>query len=93
MTAATLPRPGNALDAALLSFTAPPPGFQQVDRLPFDHERRLMSALVATPDGSELLITKGAPESLLQRCVGVPAGAASHPGWAVWVGVARGCGR
>jgi Mg2+-importing ATPase len=66
---------GNALDAALLAVAAPPPGFQQVDRLPFDHERRLMSALVETPDGPRLLITKGAPESLLPRCVNVPTDA------------------
>ena len=66
---------GNALDAALLANATPPPGFHQVDRLPFDHERRLMSALVETPDGSRLLITKGAPESLLPRCASVPAGA------------------
>ena len=66
---------GNALDAALLMTAAPPPGFQQVDRLPFDHERRLMSALVDTPNGPRLLITKGAPESLLPRCVDVPPAA------------------
>jgi Mg2+-importing ATPase len=63
---------GNALDAALLATAAPPPGYQQVDHLPFDHERRLMSALVATPDGAKLLITKGAPESVLPRCLDVP---------------------
>ena len=66
---------GNALDAALLATAAAPPGYRQVDRLPFDHERRLMSALVEAPDGRRLLITKGAPESLLPRCVSVPAAA------------------
>ena len=64
---------GNALDTALLAAAAPPAGFRQVDRLPFDHERRLMSVLVDTPDGPPLLITKGAPESLLPRCVDVPS--------------------
>jgi P-type Mg2+ transporter len=72
---ADLAASGNALDAALLATAAAPPGYQQVDRLPFDHERRLMSALVETPDGHRLLITKGAPESLLPRCVSVPAAA------------------
>jgi Mg2+-importing ATPase len=69
---ADLASSGNALDAALLATAAPPPGYQQVDRLPFDHERRLMSALLATPDGAKLLITKGAPESVLPRCLDVP---------------------
>jgi len=62
---------GNALDAALLAAAPPPPGYQQLDRLPFDHERRLMSALLTTPDGQKLLITKGAPESVLPRCLEV----------------------
>ena len=66
---------GNALDAALLAAGAPPAGYQRVDQLPFDHERRLMSGLVDTPDGVRLLITKGAPESLLPRCVDVPLAA------------------
>jgi P-type Mg2+ transporter len=66
---------GNALDAALLAAGAPPPGYQRLDQLPFDHERRLMSGLVGTPDGLRLLITKGAPESLLPRCVEVPPSA------------------
>src|SRR5207253_423330 len=54
---------GNALDAALLEAHALPPGYQRLDHLAFDHERRLMSALLRTPDGQELLVTKGAPES------------------------------
>jgi Mg2+-importing ATPase len=64
---------GNALDAALLATSAPPAGYHRVEQLPFDHERRLMSALIDTPEGPRLLITKGAPESLLPRCVDVPA--------------------
>jgi Mg2+-importing ATPase len=63
---------GNALDAALQLAGKPPPGYKVVDHLPFDHERRLMSSLVETPDGQMLLITKGAPESLLERCRSVP---------------------
>src|SRR5579859_5788384 len=66
---------GNALDAALLEAGVEPPGYRVLDQLPFDHERRLMSALVETPDGKKLLITKGAPESLLERCHDVPAAA------------------
>ncbi len=59
---------GNALDSALLESGGPPTGWAQLDSLPFDHQRRLMSALVKRPDGQVLLITKGAPESLLARC-------------------------
>ncbi len=66
---------GNALDAALLEAGAPPPGYRVIDRLPFDHERRLMSALVEAPDGARTLITKGAPESLLARCKSTPPAA------------------
>ncbi|SES45515.1 Mg2+-importing ATPase [Pedococcus cremeus] len=42
---------------------------------PFDHDRQLSSALVRGPDGIPLLVVKGAPETVLARCVGVPAGA------------------
>jgi Mg2+-importing ATPase len=64
---------GNALDAALLEAGKPPDGWQQIDHLPFDHERRLMSSLVRRPDGQTILITKGAPESVLARCPDAPA--------------------
>ncbi|HYM50849.1 MAG TPA: magnesium-translocating P-type ATPase [Candidatus Limnocylindrales bacterium] len=66
---------GNPLDDALLETGAPPSGYRRLDQLPFDHERRLMSALVEAPDGRRLLITKGAPESLLPLCRSVPASA------------------
>jgi len=59
---------GNTLDAALLEAGVAPPGYRHLDSLPFDHSRRMMSALVAAPDGSMTLITKGAPESILERC-------------------------
>ncbi|MGA7910518.1 MAG: magnesium-translocating P-type ATPase [Candidatus Dormiibacterota bacterium] len=67
---------GNTLDAALLEAGVAAPEYRHLDNLPFDHERRMMSALVAAPDGSMTLITKGAPESVLERC-GPPA-ATSH---------------
>jgi Mg2+-importing ATPase len=60
---------GNALDDALLEAGVRPEGWRQLDFLPFDHERRLMSAIVKRPDGGVLLVTKGAPESLLARSV------------------------
>ncbi len=63
---------GNALDAALSAAGSPPPGYKRLDQLPFDHERRLMSTLVEGPDGAQMLITKGAPESVLARSDAVP---------------------
>jgi Mg2+-importing ATPase len=49
-------------------------GHELVTRLPFDFERRRASALVRSGDGLEL-VTKGAPEDLLARCVAVEDGA------------------
>ncbi len=49
---------------------APPPdasGWVKVDEVPFDFERRRLS-IVVERDGERLLITKGAPESVLSCC-------------------------
>jgi Mg2+-importing ATPase len=43
--------------------------------MPFDHERRMTSALVVDTDDSTRLVTKGAAESVLPKCVNVPADA------------------
>ncbi len=70
---------GNALDQAL--WTSPrseelarlpdrPATYRRLGRIPFDHERQLASVLVDSPDGP-LLVTKGAPESVLARCTSV----------------------
>jgi Mg2+-importing ATPase len=73
---------GNALDVALLAaaeaapLLADPagvPAFARLGALPFDHDRQLASVVVRSPAGA-VLITKGAPESVLARCVDVPAG-------------------
>jgi P-type Mg2+ transporter len=39
--------------------------------LPFDHERRIVSVLVRDAAGAQTLISKGAPESVLDRCRGI----------------------
>jgi Mg2+-importing ATPase len=39
--------------------------------LPFDHERRMLSVVVRGGDGRLTLVTKGAPETVLERCAGV----------------------
>ena len=68
---------GNELDRALWAAAEPSVGnsgaWPTLDLLPFDHERQLASVLVDTPDGRRLIITKGAPEAVLARCLAVPA--------------------
>ena len=72
---------GNPLDVAL--WGSPAAAGQQaalgryhrLGTLPFDHERRLVSVLTADGHGNRMIITKGAPEGLLERCTSVPAAA------------------
>jgi P-type Mg2+ transporter len=52
-------------DAARQDTTA----YRRTGLLPFDHERQMT-------DGGSLLVVKGAPESVLARCTGIPDGAA-----------------
>ena len=66
---------GNLLDVALLETGSPQPEYRLIDQLPFDHERRMMSSLVEAHDGTRLFVTKGAPESILERCGAVPSAA------------------
>jgi Ca2+-transporting ATPase len=48
---------------------------------PFDADRKRMSTLHRHPQGGDwLLLSKGAPESLLPRCTAFPAGAVGEPG-------------
>ncbi|MFV8175332.1 magnesium-translocating P-type ATPase [Mycolicibacterium peregrinum] len=70
---------GNEMDAALwqaegVDSGALTAGVRQVAALPFDHMRRATTTLVDDPGrGERMLITKGAPEQVLTRCVDVPA--------------------
>jgi Mg2+-importing ATPase len=75
---------GNALDQALWSAPGAAAGkkaaataasYERLGVLPFDHERQLVSVLVKDPAGKPLLITKGAPEVVLDRCTNLPEGA------------------
>jgi P-type Mg2+ transporter len=77
---------GNPLDqalwiapetAVLVSGPGGPATYTRLGILPFDHERQLASVTVRTPSGSRVLVTKGAPEAVLSRCVGTPDGAAA----------------
>jgi Mg2+-importing ATPase len=68
---------GNALDQALwvASKGEPVQGrWVQLAVLPFDHDRQLVSVL-GSDGGVPLLVTKGAPEKVLDRCLDVPAAA------------------
>jgi Mg2+-importing ATPase len=73
---------GNALDRALWAApeassladsAAGSPSYQRIGILPFDHERQLVSVTVKNAAGHTLLVTKGAPEVVLARCVDVPS--------------------
>ncbi len=68
----------NPMDAALWESAAAQhvtvEGARRVAELPFDHTRRATSALI-DDGGQRRLVTKGAPEQVLQRCADVSAGA------------------
>jgi Mg2+-importing ATPase len=66
---------GNPLDAALWGAPDAAAAIRRYRRLgvvPFDHERRMTSALIESPEG-RVLVVKGAPEAVLERCPDVPA--------------------
>ena len=44
------------------------PALTKVDEIPFDFERRIMSVVVRTPEGSDRIISKGAPEAIFDKC-------------------------
>jgi Mg2+-importing ATPase len=50
-------------------------GYTRLGVLPFDHERNMVSVLVRDTAGQLTLVTKGAPESVLDRCLAVPPAA------------------
>ena len=70
---------GNPLDQALWDSPAAAAergalgGYTRLGVLPFDHDRRMVSVLVHDAAGGLTLATKGAPETVLDRCVGVPS--------------------
>ncbi len=63
---------GNPLDAAIWdaaqSADVPVDSFLRIGIAPFDHERRCASVLVDDPANGRVVITKGAPETVLDRC-------------------------
>ena len=58
----------NPLDKALLDFNKiPATGLKKIDELPFDFERRILSVIVLSGK-KHLMISKGSPESVFERC-------------------------
>ena len=63
----------NVLDRAVLHYqqqhqTLSVGEYSKADEIPFDFARKMMSVIVATPEGPHRLICKGAPESVFERC-------------------------
>ncbi len=63
----------NVLDRAVLAHEdtharARAPEMTKVDEIPFDFQRRIMSVVVRTPEGRDLIVSKGAPEAIFPRC-------------------------
>jgi Mg2+-importing ATPase len=64
----------NLLDEAVLSHEKRPEhtgriaAFTKFDEIPFDFQRRRMSVVLKSPDGTHLMITKGAVEEVLSVC-------------------------
>jgi len=72
---------GNALDQALWNATAGRDSqvdavatYERLHDLPFDHERQMASVLVRDDKGAVMIVTKGAPEVVLERCINVGDG-------------------
>ncbi|MEV8517716.1 magnesium-translocating P-type ATPase [Dactylosporangium sp. NPDC051484] len=68
----------NPLDAALWQAAhagADTTAYRRIASVPFDHDRRMTSALVRDPRGASRIVVKGAPESVLARCADIPADA------------------
>jgi len=68
----------NPLDDAIISAGPETPGWEKLDEIPFDFERRRMGVVVRH-NGQRLLVVKGAPESILSACIAVQAGSQTQP--------------
>ncbi|MGE3821614.1 MAG: cation-translocating P-type ATPase, partial [Isosphaeraceae bacterium] len=63
------PTEGALIVAALKAdMEASAPDEHVILEIPFDSDRKTMSVIVREPDGSALMLTKGAPEILLRSC-------------------------
>jgi Mg2+-importing ATPase len=74
----------NVLDRAVLAHTethshAQIPDYAKIDEIPFDFQRRIMSVVVRTPEGKDLIISTGAPEAIFPRCARFTLHGTLHP--------------
>jgi P-type Mg2+ transporter len=63
----------SGLDAAILALRHPALA-EKLDEIPFDFERRRLSVVVLEAGGARTIVTKGAPEQVLEICALTPAG-------------------
>jgi len=45
--------------------------YQRIKEIPFDSDRKMMSVLCKLPTGDKIILSKGAPEILLQKCTNI----------------------
>jgi P-type Mg2+ transporter len=74
----------SALDAAVLQHLSRHPeldidSYRKIDEIPFDFSRKVMSVVVQAPTGPHRLLTKGAPEEVLSRCIHAVASGGPRP--------------
>jgi len=75
---------GNPMDAAIWNHAVQigaqetVKSYTKVDEVPFDYQRRIMSAVVQK-DAEHILISKGAPESVFARCKRAEMGRRTEP--------------
>ncbi|MGV9758413.1 HAD-IC family P-type ATPase [Streptomyces tricolor] len=69
-------RPVHATDEAVLAAAGPDPDWTQLAELPFEAARGYAAAVGRTGDEPPVLVVKGAPETVLPACSGLPAHAA-----------------
>jgi P-type Mg2+ transporter len=74
------------LDSAILEHATGPEGYEKIDEIPFDFERRRLSVIVQTiesgkrpADHERRLIAKGAPEGVLGICATYESNGAELP--------------
>ncbi|MET7286510.1 cation-translocating P-type ATPase [Streptomyces sp. NPDC005573] len=65
-------RPAHATDEAVLDAAVPDPEWAQIAGLPFEAARGYAAAIGREADGPRFLVVKGAPETVLPACTGLP---------------------
>lgn len=66
-------RPVHATDEAVLDAAGPDPDWVQLDELGFETTRGYAAGVGRAADGPRMLVVKGAPETVLPACAGLPA--------------------